>query len=222
MFANTETTRTREPFPSWLFVVLIILAALAALPLLKGNVRIGTAVSQPTPAGQCQFDTRSFATPQEAFTLAQYLEQYRIAHPTARNYGMGSYTICYKDGTQQRFPSPVAPGFSQTPLPHNATHSEQAVYQWLLQQFMALALDASTIRGIYVVIFSQVQVCVPCQSDMIDWLRNLRQAAKTPKVGLSIWDIARGKGFVPTLQPAGSGTPIAIEDIEKVPIPFAL
>ena len=196
--------------------VLILLALLAAF--LSSGVNT---TNQTEPAGQCDFTTKAFNARQEAFTLAQKLEAYRSANPTIRNYGIGSYTICYKNGTQRRFPSPVAPGYSQSTLPTNATHSEQAVYQWLLKQFASLSLDLSTVSGIYTVIFSQVVVCDQCRTDMVPWLRNLRLAAKTNKITLSIWDIARGKGFIPTIQPAGNGTPIGPGDLEKVSIPFA-
>jgi hypothetical protein len=201
-----------------LLLVLLLLFALLALPLLNTNV--GT-TSQTEPAGQCDFATKTFNARQEAFTLGQALELYRRTHPTSRNYGMGSYTICYKNGTQQRFPSPIAPGYSQTVIPKNATHSEQAVYQWLLKQFMGLSLDFSTVSGIYAVIFSQVTVCDLCEPDMVSWLSNLRLAAKTNKVALSIWDIARNRGFIPTVQPAGNGAPTTPDDIERVSIPFA-
>lgn len=197
--------------------ILLLLAASAAYVQSQG-VGVTTA-SQEAPS-QCDFTRNGFNTQLEAFTLAQQLEAYRSANPTFRNYGMGSYTICYKDGTQQRFPSPIAPGYTQTALPRNATHSEQAVYQWLLKQFASLTLDFSTVSGVYTVIFSQVVVCELCQPDMVSWLRNLRQAGKTNKVFLSIWDIARGKGFVPTAQPGGSGIPLSFEDIERVPIVF--
>jgi len=86
---------------------------------------------------------------------------------------------------------------------------------------MGLSLDFALVSGIYVVIFSQVTVCDKCEPDMVSWLSNLRKAANAMKVSLSIWDIARGKGFIPTMQPAGNGTPITPEDIERVPIPFA-
>ncbi len=200
-----------------LFLVAALLLLLLALPLF--NVNVGT-TSQTEPAGQCDFTTKTFNARQEAFLLGQRLASYRETHPTFANYGMGSYTICYKNGTQQRFPSPIAPGYSQKPTPTNATHSEQAVYQWLLRQFRDLALDFSTVSGIYAVIFSQVTVCDLCEADMVSWLSNLRQAAKTNKVALSVWDLARGAGFAPTVQPGGNGAPATPDDVERVPIPF--
>lgn len=203
-----------------LFLGMLLLLAASAAYVQSQGVSV-TTTSQESP-GQCDFTQNRFNTQIEAFTLAQQLEAYRSANPTFRNYGIGSYTICYKDGTQQRFPSPIAPGYTQTALPRNATHSEQAVYQWLLKQFTSLTLDLSTVSGVYVVIFSQVVVCDLCQPDMVSWQRNLRQTGKTNKVFLSIWDIARGKGFIPTVQPSGSGIPLTLGDIERVPIIFAL
>lgn len=203
-----------------LFLLLVILLLFAAFAAYVQSQGVSVTTASQEAQGQCDFTQNIFNTQAEAFTLAQQLEAYRSANPTFRNYGMGSYTICYKDGTQQRFPSPIAPGYTQPSLPPNATHSEQAVYQWLLKQFSSLSLDFSTVTGIYAVIFSQVVVCELCRPDMVSWLRNLRQAGKTNRIFLSIWDIARGKGFVPTVQPSGNGIPLTIGDIERVPIVF--
>lgn len=216
-----DAEAARRQARAWIIILLLVLLIVLVGIFLNTTGAGVTTTTQTNTEGQCNFAAQAFNARQEAFTLAQKLAQYRSTKPTFRNYGAGSYTICYKNGTQQRFPSPIAPGYSQTATPTNATHSEQAVYQWLLQQFRGLSLDFSSVSGIYVVIFSQVTVCEQCEPDMVSWLSNLRTAAKTPKVSLSIWDIARGKGFIPTVQPAGNGMPVTPEDIERVQIPFA-
>jgi len=60
------------------------------------NAGVST-VTQTESAGQCDFTTKTFNARQEAFTLAQSVEQYRSTKPANTNYGMGSYTICYSE-----------------------------------------------------------------------------------------------------------------------------
>lgn len=157
--------------------------------------------------------------------MAQSAEQYRHIHPFGGNYGLGSYVICYADGTQKRVQSMLFKGFYSRELPNSLqhiTHSEQYTYDWLQTQLSQLSIDQSEITAIYAVIFSQVTVCVPCQQDMVYWQRSLQQKAKTNKLYLSVWDILRGKGFVPTAYPAGTGIPVAITDLRQVPVRFIL
>lgn len=104
--------------------------------------------------------------------------------------------------------------------PLNATHSEQSVYKWLQKNLSRLAINQSTVAAVYTVIFSQVTICGPCARDMILWQRGLRQAAKSSRLFLSIWDIIYGKGFIPSTFPAGNGTPVTIDVIRRVPIVF--
>lgn len=207
--------------PSWLLIFLLILLALGVLifALPSFNTRV-TTTTQTASQGQCLPNGQGFDEQQEAFTLAQVAEQHRIAHSFGGNYGFGSYTLCYQDGTQQRFQSPAARGYGDEDS--NDTHSEQGVYKWLEMQLSGLSIDQSKVTAIYVIIFSQVRVCIPCRRDMMPWQRGLRQAAKTNNLFLSIWDIRFGSksAFIPATYPAGSGTPVAIEDVRKVPINF--
>ncbi|MGB8348258.1 MAG: hypothetical protein WCD86_25475 [Ktedonobacteraceae bacterium] len=153
--------------------------------------------------------------------MAQAAEQYRAARPFGGNYGLGSYTICYKDGTASRKQSIVYPGFSQKAPPYNSTHSEQLVYNWLQDELAALSINQSQVIAIYAVIFSQVIVCPPCQGNMTMWQRTLRGKAKTERVYLSIWQLIPGNGgFNPTLYKAGTGTPVTINMIQEVEIKF--
>lgn len=213
--------------PSWLLIFLLILLALGilifALPSL--NTRVST-TTQTASQGQCLSNGQGFDEHQEAFTLAQVAEQYRSTHPYKGNYALGSYTICYTDGTQQRVQSPLAPGYTSTPtatIRANDTHSEQGIYKWLERNLTSLSIDQSQVAAIYTVIFSQVRVCLPCQGNMVTWQRNLRVAARTNSVFLSIWDIRfkSKSGFDPAKYLAGTGIPVAIADLEKVMIAFA-
>jgi hypothetical protein len=200
---------------------LLILLGLT-LPLLNTNSSTGTQTGQAENQGQCQFAARRFYTQQEAFTLAQAAQDQRSAFPFGGNYAIGSYTICYKNNTQQRFPSPPAKGYdnlTDTTLPVNATHGEQAVYKWLQNQLLQLSIDLTTVQGIYAVIFSQVRVCTACKSMMVSWQRTLRQKARTASVFLSIWDL--NPGFDPATYPAGPASPVVLSDLERVPIVFA-
>lgn len=217
-------SQTKTP---WLLIFLLLLLAffvlIFALPSLNTQVNTST---QTASEGQCLQNGQGFDERQEAFTLAQAAEQYRATHPFRGNYGSGSYTICYSDGTQHRVPSTVIPGYNnKTGQGHlNDTHSEQGVFQWLSDELEALAIDQSQVAGIYAVILSQVIVCDACQQDMITWQRMLREKAKTNRLYLSIWDITpRSKSsIIPATYPAGTGTPVAIEDLRKVPIRFVL
>ena len=202
-------------------LVLLLLAALVVgyLILSASNVNVNVA-TQNASDGQCQDAEKSFDEQQEAFTLALEAEQYRTANPIGANYGLGSYTICYKDGTQQRVQSIVYKGFYSKTQPINDTHSEQIIYGWLQNKLSSLSLDRSNIVAIYAVIFSQVKVCDLCVKDMKSWQRVLRQKARTNSLYLSVWDIIFGQGFVPSTYPAGNGTPITIDALRKVPIRF--
>lgn len=206
---------------SWLPVFLLVLLAFLAIILALSSLRTNTNTATETVSdGQCLNNGQGFNTPQEAFTLAQAAEQYRITQPFGGNYGLGSYTICYQDGTQQRFQSDVYPGFYAQKPPRHITHSEQATYQWLQDELSNLSIDSGSGTAIYAVIFSQVIVCIPCRQDMVSWQKTLREKARINKVYLFIWDIAPGKGFAPTAYPGGTGTPVSLYDLERVPVQF--
>lgn len=204
-----------------LLLLLLLLGLLGlllfALPSINSQETTST---QTTSEGQCLENGRGFNTPQEALTLAKTAEQYRTAHPFGGNYGLGSYTICYKNGEQQRVQSDVYPGYYRKPLPKHITHSEQSTYKWLQDNLSQLSVDRSTIQTIYVVIFSQIVVCPPCRDDMVTWQKDLREKAQMRQVYLYIWDIAFGKGFDPEKYPKGTGKPISLRDLERVDIEF--
>jgi hypothetical protein len=209
------------------FILLTILAALGAIyfyliPFLSSINSSGT---QTNTDGQCLSNGQQFNGRQEAFTLAQMAEQYRTGHRFNGNYGYASYTLCYKDGSQRRVPSPVAPGYDNTKdktKPLNYTHSEQILYRWLQKQLATVSSDPKTLAAVYVIIFSQVRVCDACVSSMVSWQSSLRQIAKTSLLYLAIWDIRPGtpSAFIPTVFPGGTGTPVAIADLRRVSIPF--
>jgi hypothetical protein len=217
--ADAVPSGARLPLILLLFVLLIGLI-IFALPSLNAQVNTAT---QSTTEGQCQNGGQSFNAQQEAYTLAQSAEQYRTTHSFGGNYGLGSYTICYKDGSQERFQSDPLPGNNNKTdktKPKNYTHSEQAAYGWLQNTLAKLSIDQSRVPVIYTVIFSQVTVCVSCQQDMKLWQRTLREVAKSPSLALSIWDIAYGNGFNPATYPAGNGVPVTIDMLEAVRIEF--
>lgn len=221
MASGTQPQKSTLPLIMFL-LILLVLGIFLLLP--SYNTRVNTS-TQSTTQNQCPQNGQSFDTQQEAFTLAQSAEQYRRVHSFGGNYGLGSYIICFTDGTQQQEQSKPFEGFYSTELPkplQHITHSEQHTYDWLQEQLSLLSIDQSQVTAIYAVNFSQVAVCVPCQQDMIYWQRSLRQKVKTDKLYLSIWDIIRGKGFAPVTNRAGTGTPVAITDLRQVPILFVL
>jgi hypothetical protein len=204
-----------------LLLLLLLLLGIGMLVLLSTNTQMKTS-TQTASEGQCLASGQDFNAQQEAFTLAQAAGQYRAAHPFGGNYGLGSYTICYKDGLQQRLQSPVFKGYNNpnSSAARNATHSEQSAYGWLQIQLSRLSIDQSAVAAIYAVIFSQVLVCPACEQEMRFWQSSLRQRAKMQQVFLSIWDILGGKGFDPATYPAGNGVPVTADILRKVPIQF--
>ncbi len=212
-----------KPQRRWiLLLVLLMLLGLAILTLPSLSTRVNT-TTQSRSQGQCLSNGQGFDDQQEAFRLAQVAEQYRAVNKFGGNYGLGSYTLCYKDGTQEGFQSTVFKGYwntDQPDLPRNAFHSEQSAHGWLKNQFRQLRLNQSVV-AIYAVIFSQVEVCPLCKNNMISWQRDLREVAPVKQVFLAIWDIPKARGFIPAKYPYGTGTPVAIDDLEKVAIPFA-
>ena len=218
MASQTQTQRSVIP----IIIGLCIIGIIGFYFLSSLNIHIGT-TTQNNSEGQCLSSGKNFNEQQEAFTLAQAAEQYRSAKPIKANYGLGSYTVCYKDGSQQRIQSEVFKGHKNINNPgerENSMHSEQAAYGWLQNTLSRQPFTISKIATIYVVIFSQVIVCNLCKQDMKIWQRTLRQKAKINNLFLSIWDIIPGKGFNPANYPAGTGTPVAIADIRKVVIQF--
>lgn len=221
--SRQQQGQSRRP-PTSLFILLLLLLLLL-LAVAYSSLRLGNSSSQPSTEGQCLSHGQQFNGRQEAFTLAQQAEQYRTSHPYNGNYGYASYTLCSKDGSEQRVVSPVAPGYDNTTdktKPRNYTHSEQALYRWLQKQLMGLSFDPQALTAIYVIIFSQVRVCDACLSDMVSWQSDLRQAAKTAQLYLALWDIRPGSpsAFIPTVSPEGTGTPIVIGDLRRLMIRF--
>ncbi len=209
-----QSTVKKPPLALLLLLLLLLALVLLVLPSLRIQTNTAT---QTASEGQCQGAGQNFDARQEAFTLAQAAEQYRTANPFGGNYGPGSYTICYKDGTQLRVQSPVFRGSGKIT---NDNHSEQSTYGWLQLQLPRLSIDPGPITAIYTVIFSQVTVCGPCERDMRLWQRTLRQKARTQQLFLSVWDIIYGKGFNPGIYPAGNGVPVTIDVLRQVLIPF--
>jgi len=95
-----QTTRAPAQQSWGLLLVLLILLGLAILALPSLNTRVST-TTQSGSQGQCLPNGQDFDYRQEAFRLAQVAEQYRTVNKFGGNYGLGSYTICYKDGTQE-------------------------------------------------------------------------------------------------------------------------
>lgn len=217
MSGEIELTRKRSSL--WLIFLLLLLFVLLVLALPLVNTRVNTS-TQTGIQSQCPETGQHFDDQQEAFTLAQAAQQYRSAHPFRGNYGLGSYIICFQDGSQQRNQSPVFKGYDSPTQPKNQTHSEQSSYGWLQLQFSRLSIDPTSVTAIYAVIFSQVLVCPACKKDMISWQRTLRQKVKMDNVVLSMWDILPEKGFDPAKYPAGTGTFVTPEMLEQVNIPF--
>ena len=117
----SDTLRRKSSIP--LLVIVCVIVLFIALPYLKLGTLAG--VQTQSNDGQCLPKNQGFNERQEAFTLAQTAEQTRSATPTTANYGLASYTICYKDGSQSRVQSNVFSGQNNTnQFPKGAMHAE--------------------------------------------------------------------------------------------------
>lgn len=123
-----KRNQSKSGMAIFLLILFLIVSVIAYTVL-----RLGNDGGQANTNGQCLSGGTQFNGRQEAFQLAQLSEQYRAGHSYNGNYGYASYTLCYKDDTQQRRLSPVAPGFDNIKdktKPLNYTHSEQILYRW--------------------------------------------------------------------------------------------
>lgn len=195
------------------FVLLIVLLIVAFLVAASLNLARTT-----TQTAQCPFEAR-----QEAFRLAHEAEQQRTARPFRGNYGVGSVTICFKDGSNYYYTTEVYQGHDSATVsgyPKQKAHSEQLAYDEVYGTLAEASFDRSQFVGVYVVIFSQIIVCPGCQGEMGLWQRELRQEVHTNRVFLTIWQLRVGKGFRPKQFPGGTGTPVTINDIQQVFVTF--
>jgi hypothetical protein len=197
-----------------LLLVIVVGSVFAVGSLNIAGTKTATKTAKPCPV---------FNVPAEAFRLAQIAEQYRTRNPTSRNYGLGSYAVCYASGRTSADQTAVFPGNTDPKLnPTNIMHSEQQTYRQLQNKLANPAIHTDEFVSIFVVIFSQVTVCGPCQSDMISWQSVLRQKADVEQLSLSIWQLHPGQGgFNPSIFQRGLGTPITMAGLEEVEIPFA-
>jgi hypothetical protein len=204
---------------STLWIIFLLLLIIVGGVLALGSLSIvGTKTTTQT-AKPCPIVDEQV----EAFKLAQIAEHYRKLKPDPRNYGLGSYVVCYTNGLISTYQTPVFPGNTDKTLsPTNIMHSEQQTYRQLQKVLADPALHIGEIVNIFVIIFSQVTVCGPCQSDMISWQDILRQKAGVEPLFLSVWDLIQGNGgFDPQSQRAGTGIPVTPANLRLVTIPFA-
>lgn len=207
---------------STLLIIFLLLVIIVGVVFAAGSLsNIGTATTTATTTQQCPvFDEET-----EAFRLAQIAELYRMRNPDPRNYGLGSYFVCYVSGEIGTYQTPVFAGANDTTGQNsiNSTHSEQLTYRQLQNKLANPALHVDDIVNIFVVIFSQVIVCDSCIADMVSWQSVLRQKAGVEQLFLSVWQLRPGQGgFNPRLFPRGLKAPIAPAGIEQVDVPFLL
>lgn len=198
-------------------LLLVIVVGLAFAVWSLSAVGTATTTTTKSTDGYCP----GVDLQQEAFLLAQQAELTRKASPYAGNYADAWFGVCFTNGTTLFGGIRPMRGFNNegNPATNFTTHSEQAVYVFLQRKLAGLKLDAEQVVAIDVVIFSQVQVCSPCQTSMISWQESLRQAAGTQNLFLSVWDLGNN-GFDPAKYKAGTGTPVTLDDVHQVDIPF--
>lgn len=202
-----------------LVIFLLLLVIVVGIAFAAGSLSaVGTATTTTTQ--QCPpFDAQA-----EAFRLAQAAEQFRTRNPTPRNYGLGSYVLCYISGRIDTYQTPVFSGVNDNTgeNPINSTHSEPQTYHQLQKALGNPTLHTDEIVNIFVIIFTQVRVCRVCAPDMISWQSTLRQIAGVEQLSLSIWQLRLGNSsFDPRRFPQGLGIPITLAGVQRVSIPFA-
>jgi hypothetical protein len=207
---------------TWIVILLLILGLLLLVFAQSG---IGTQTTTQSEPNHCLKGGQNFDYPAEIQALAQDAQTYRATHPFGGNYGEGSITLCYSDGSFTVIPSSPPPfeGYNSPSPPENSTHSEWKVFRWAQQQLEQLPTTAGkTVIKIFVAIFSQVRVCGLCRNDMQTWLKDLRVAAENQNVILSIWQIRPGSAsaFDPAKNPRG--VPTNPTDLQSVQINFTL
>lgn len=220
-----STEETPQPRWGWIVVLLLLLGLLLVV-----FAQTGMQTTTQSEPNYCLNGGNNFNYGATVQGLAQDAQTYRAAHPIRANYGNASITICYNDGSSTTLPSGDPPfvGYnSQTP-PENATHCEWQAFRWAEEQLKPANLNAQvesgkTVVKIFVTIFSQVVVCGPCRyQDMPTWMRDLRTAAGSQNVYLTIWQIRPGSpsSFDPGKKP--EGVPLSPTDLQIVPVNFIL
>jgi len=205
----------------WIIVLLLLLGLLLAV-----FAQTGTQTATQSEPNHCLKGGNNFDYPAEVQVLAQDAQAYRSSHPYGGNYGNASITMCYSDGSYDLIPSgdPPFQGHKSPTPPENSTHSEWKAFEWAKEQLQQLQLQpGKTAVKIFVAIFSQVVVCIPCRyKDMPTWMRDLRTAAGRQNVYLTIWQIRprSPSAFDPGIEPAG--VPLNPADLQIVPVNFTL
>jgi hypothetical protein len=202
----------------WPWIIGLLLVGVVGSFLYVGSLNSAVSTTTTTTAtGSCP----GVNLQQQAFLLAQQAELTRKTSSYAGNYANAWFQVCFTNGKSLSDTVRPIRGFYDEEHPADSfkTHSEQGVYIFLQPKLAALKLDANQVIAIDVVIFSQVRVCDPCQQSMVSWQSGLRQVAGIPNLFLSIWDLGF-KGFSPKRFPAGTGTPVTIDALHMVDIPF--
>lgn len=167
--------------------------------------------------GKAAFDIQA-----EALKMALQVQQYRYNHKSRGNYGMAEIIITYQDMSKPSvYSSPIYEGFDSKGADKNKDHSERKAHE----QFNLPTLTQLKSRGIaakasfiYVIIFSQIQICKLCQADMRGWLEQYRRQVGTYNISLSVYDLTGN--FNPNV-PRKQWTVVVNEaDIEEITIPF--
>jgi hypothetical protein len=144
----------------------------------------------------------SFNAQAEALQLALNTQQYRNRHKSATkgfNLGQASIILEYPDGTfSQPDRSPIYLGMDSPPPDVNKDHSERKEHeQFILPTLSILARKGTLdkVSMVHIVLFSQIYVCLPCQSDMRGWLDHYRcivGPANANKLDVTVWELTGG------------------------------
>ncbi|MDQ2903279.1 MAG: hypothetical protein M3Y81_06960, partial [Chloroflexota bacterium] len=181
-----QQTQKRAFPPRFLWVILILIASLAAIylyviPFLAsvGGGSTGSVFSGGWSASQQRHI---------AFTLAQRIQSYRQSINEQRriNYG-DAYMVA--TGIKPPFrPQQPYEGVDSQSGAKNDTHSETRLKGWALATIRQKLHSLPSGSTINIVIVTQVKVCPDCRKDSNGWATQLQQAAPPRvRVNFYIW-----------------------------------
>jgi RHS repeat-associated protein len=126
-----------------------------------------------------------FDTEREARRLESIAQYVRSHNRINGNLGLASITILFKDGSVDRYTSPVYEGFDDLDG-GNTTHSEAEAQRWVESTLLGLNLENAV--EINVVIFTELAPCggtrngSSCRRDLPQWAQDDNAAAGQPVV----------------------------------------
>lgn len=187
MYQQWQGQRRKRDFPPRFFwIVLIIMASLAAMYfyVIPFMASIGGGATGNAFSGGWSISPQR----QIAFNLAQQVQNYRQRIHEARHINYG-YAYLVATGMNRPFrPKQPYPGMDSPSGAKNDTHSESMLKGWALRTIRQQLQQLPSGSKINLLIFTQVKMCPDCRRDITAWAMELQQAAPPGvRVNFYIW-----------------------------------